>query len=246
MKKIYNPLSVLLVTLGAGMAGLLLQRWLLSTTDGRGLVTSGHISTILSFLLLGAFLAVLALYVRQHKPTVGYNKLFADGLIPALGCFSAAAGILYISFTVITVKKDILTWLVLALGILATVSMAMLGLMRLQKKHPSPVFHGIAAAFFAVYLLNQYRSWCKEPQLVVYFFPLLACIFLMLALYHSASLDTQSENCHRYLFFNRAALFCCCMAMCHENLIFFLTTGLYMATTIRLQPVAGSDQKPTA
>jgi len=247
MKKLFASGKLLLVTLIAGVVGFLLQLWLLRTTDGRGLVSPSHISSILSFVLTGVFLLVLALYLRQQKPLIGYHKLFADGLFPALGSVAAAVGILYIAIATVSQQKDILTWLVLGVGVIAAGCAVVLGLLRLQKKRPHPLFQGGMSFFFAIYTLNQYRTWCKEPQMVVFFFPLLACIFLMLGIYHGAALDAQKENCRRYVFFNRAALFCCCLALCQGDWIFYLTMGLYMACSIRLFPatkreVPESDQ----
>ena len=238
MKKYLTAGRFLLPSLFAGLLGFLLQLWLLTTTDDRGLLAHFHISSILTFLLTGVFLLVLALYVRKQTSVISYPAMFAGGVVPAIGCLAAAGGILYTAIHAVTVRKDILTWLVLGVGILAALCLLVLALFRLRKQRPHGLLQGIVTFFFAVYLLNQYRSWCKEPQLVVVFFPLLACIFLMLALYHGTALDTQKESCHRYVFFNRAAVVCCCLALCHGNSIFYAAMGLYMACSLRLFPAA--------
>ena len=45
--------------------------------------------------------------------------------------------------------------------------------------------------YYMTHLIQQYLMWSAQSQLQVYFFPLMASVFLMLFAYHRAGLDVQ-------------------------------------------------------
>jgi len=78
----------------------------------------------------------------------------------------------------------------------------------------------------------QYRVWSPEPQLELYFFPLMACVCLMLTAYQALCLDIRKEDRRGYAFFNQAALFFCCLSLLDTQRFFYLGMGIYCATNL--------------
>lgn len=208
-------------TLGVGVIGALLRIWLLvDGMDGKGLLVTFHPANILVFILTAITLSTLFLCLRLLGPAPAYGQLFPPSLPAAAGNAVAAVGILIASVDSFG-GKDTFALLSGILGVLAAGSLVYLGWCRLKHARPSFVFQGIVTAYLMLHTVAQYRGWSTESQVLVYFFPLLACIFLMLASYHRTALDAGAGKRIWFVFFDQAALFFCMTSLWSDSWLFY-------------------------
>lgn len=234
MKKLFKPTLLPLFTLIASLVGFGLRLWLFLTgTDERGLLPANHIAGILSFVLTAIVLAVLVLCTHKLTPLNSYSKLFPAWPLAGIGCAAAAAGILYVNIRDLLVQPDVITIATLVLGLVAAAALLILGFCRLKGNHPSFWLQAAVTVYFMLHLVSQYRLWSSESQLQVYFFPLLASVFLMLTAYHGAVLDADKKaNRRGYAFCNQAALFFCCMSLQGSSWPFYLAMAAWLGTNL--------------
>ena len=232
MKFPVKPKHLPWFALGAGAVGLGLGIWLFTTgMDARGLVDTAHPAGPAVCILAALVLLVLFLGLRQLKGSLAYGRLFRPSVAAMLGCFAAAAGVLVTDVCeLLLTNNDPIILLSCIAGIPAAGCFVFLGFCRKQGKRPHPIFRSCITVYLMLHLVSQYRSWNSEPQLLVYGFPLLASVFLMLSLYHNTAIDTGSKKRTPFLFFNFGALFFCCIAACADNPAFYGSMLLYTAT----------------
>lgn len=244
MNKIFKPTILPLFTLIAGVIGFGLRLWLFLTgEDQRGLLPADHIAGILAFVLTAIVMVVLALCVRTLAPMPKYSKLFPAWIPAGIGCVAAAAGILYVDIRDLIAQPDAITIITLVLGLVASAALLILGFCRWKGNHPSFWLQAAVTVYFMLHLVSQYRLWSSEPQLQVYFFPLMASVFLMMTAYHGAVLDAEKKGSRRwYVFCNQAALFFCCLSLQGSSWPFYLAmaawlgTGLCSVKTVKIAP----------
>lgn len=234
MKKFLKPAWLPLFTLIAGLVGLGLRLWLfLGGTDEKGLLVAKHPAGILVFILTAIFLVVLALWVLPLNPVAKYQKLFPARPLAGIGCMAAAAGILYVDIRDLIARQDTITMITLVVGVIAAGALVLLGVCRWRGKRPSFWPRAAVTVYFMLHLISQYRLWSAESQLQVYFFPLMASVFLMLTAYHGAVLDSEKNGSRRfYVFTSQAALFFCFLSLQGNSWPFYLTMGLWQAADL--------------
>lgn len=233
MKNILTPKLLPVFPLTAGILGLALRLWLFGTgMDEKGLLVASHPANVLLFILTAIVMVALYLCVSPLAPVSRYCQLFPASPLRAAGCLAAAAGILLTNIGEIAQQQDTLTFLVLVLGILASVSFVLLALCRFKGAKPNFLLHTIVTVYLMFHLVAQYRHWSPEPQLQTYFFQLLACVFLMCCAYHATTLDVKKGSRRWYVFCSQAALFFCLLSIRDENWLFYLTMALWTATNL--------------
>ena len=233
MKKILKPTILPIFTLCASALGLLLRIWLMGTgIDKKGLLIQHHPAGVAVFILTALVMAVLFLCTHKLGAIGRYTSLFPNNKLESVGSLIAALGILYVNARDLTLRRDSITTMCLVLGILAAVSLVVVALLRFRKRRPACYFHGIVTLYLMAHLVSQYRLWSAEPQLQLYFFPLLASVFLMLATYHLAVLNTRKDSRTWYLLCNQSALFFCLISVFSENVLFYLTMSVWMFCTM--------------
>lgn len=248
MNRYLKPSFLPTGTLVAGTTGFLLRMWLMKTgEDARGLLVTTHPAHVLVFVLTALILGALFLCVRPLNATKRYLDLFPNSNLSGAGCIVAAVGILLVSFRDRSVRSDMVTTVCLALGFLAAICLVLVALCRFQRRRPVCYFHAVITLFLAAHLVSQYRLWSSEPQLQVYFFPLLSSVFLMLTAYHAAVLDAKKASRRWYVFCNQSALFFCCVSLWSENWLFYLTMAFWMFTSLcdlGVQPSEDQEEAP--
>lgn len=233
MNRYLKPSFLPAGTLIAGALGFLLRMWLMKTgVDARGLLVTTHPAHAPVFVLTALTLAALLLCVRPLNAVRRYPDLFPRKNLSGIGCIVAAAGILLVSFRDRSLRSDMVTTVCLGLGFLAAVCLVLVALCRFQQRRPVCYFHAVITLFLTAHLISQYRLWSSEPQLQVYFFPLLSSVFLMLTAYHAAVLDAKKASRRWYVFCNQSALFFCCVSVWSENWLFYLTMAFWMSTNL--------------
>lgn len=221
----------------AGIVGFALQFWLFSLTDNKGLLPQNHISGILSFVLLALVLAVCWFGVQNLAPTKDYCELFPASKVASVGGLIGAAGMGFAAFTLSA--TGFLRYLIPVCGLLGAGALVMISFCRFEGRQPNSVLHCVITVYLIFRTMGACRIWGAEPQLQVYFFQLIASLFLLLASYYRAALDLQAGNSRMYVFFSQAALFCCFLGVMGEDWLFYLSAGIWMATDYCTPPSYG-------
>jgi len=221
----------------AGIVGLALQYWLVSLTDAKGLLPQNHISGILSFVLLALVLAACWFCVQNMAPTKDYCELFPASKVAAVGGLIGAAGMGFAAFML--PATGVLRYLIPVCGLLGAGALVLISCCRFEGRQPNSMLHGVITVYLIFRTMGACRVWGAEPQLQVYFFQLVASLFLLLASYYRAALDLQAGNSRMYVFFSQAALFCCCLCVLGEDWLFYLSAGVWMATDYCTPPSYG-------
>lgn len=225
MKKAIRIHFLTLLALVAGGLSLALHLWVNTTEDSRGLLCSSHISVWLLGILLVLSLVGLVLLCRK----LPVNCRFPASLTAAICAVVAAVGLLIADIREFRASEDILITVNFALGILAALSLCWLGLCRLKGSAGTLLPQVLLNVYFAIHLIVQYRQWSGEPQMLLYCFPLLASVFLMLQCYHRSMVTILGKDLKQYSFLKNAALILCCCAS-PENWIFYGSMALWTAS----------------
>lgn len=246
MKKLFKTTLLPLITLICGLIGFGLRLWLFGTgIDEKGLLVTGHPAGILVWILTAVVIAAVALGTRKLAPISKYSQLFPASIFACIGCVLGAAGILYVNIREYLLVRDVITLVTMILGLLAGVALVLLGVCRCKGKRPAFWLQSIVTVYFMLHLVSQYRLWSAEPQLQVYFFPLLASVFLMLTAYHGAVLDAEKGSRRWYVFSSQCALFFCCLSLQGTSWPFYLTMALWLATGLCSLKAAEPQAKET-
>ncbi len=221
------------LTLSAGGLGLILMLWLYGTGfDKKGLLVSGHPATILLIPLSAVVIVGTFLWVRSLGRAPGYSQLFPYSPLAAIGCCAGGLGVFVNDLAVLIRQPNAIHMLWLLLSGITGICFLYLGYCRGKQARPSFFFHAIVTVYFMLHAIDQYRHWNSEPQLLLYCFPLLATVFLMLSAYHHTTLDAGTGKRKLYVFFNQLSLFFCCLAIPGDNPLFYLTMALWTGTNL--------------
>ena len=195
------------VSLFAGIVGFAMRSLLFSLASPEGLLPKNHIFDTLSYLLLAVVFVVCILAVRKMPPRSSYTALFPASAVAAVGILVSAIGFGFSGFSL--KATGILQLLLPVFAVLSAAALIVVAYCRYKGLRPSCLIHGIPVVYLILRIMACCRAWGTEPQLQLYFFHLLACLFLLLACYYRSELDVQSKDCRRYIFFSQLALFCC-------------------------------------
>ncbi|MBQ6839578.1 MAG: hypothetical protein IJO45_02680 [Oscillospiraceae bacterium] len=236
MKKdsIFRPSILPWFTLTAGGIGFILRMILLKTQmEPGGLLKAGHPLSIALYILTACTLAVLALCVLPLKIMPHrYRRPFRKTNRAALGCMFGAIGILVSSLQMVLRQVEFFTMITIVMAFVAALCLGFLAYARQKGSRPHYLIHAGIIIFLMLQLVCQYRIWSPEPQLDLYFFPLLASVFLLLTTYQGLCLDILKGDRRQYVFCNQAALFFCCLSLMDSQCFFYLGMGIFCATNL--------------
>ena len=219
-KGIYPWFSII-----GGLVGLALQIWLFSTADANELLCRYHFAAIASLVLLVAVVAFNI--VMSRKETNFSRERLENASAPAaIGIAVSAVGFLVASFT--PVGSGFLYKLLPISGVLAAIAMLYIAYNRSKGVRVNMLLYCLVVLFLIVRTMTACSLWSAEPQLMQFFFPLMACVFLLVAAYYRAELALETKHCHRYIFASQTALFCCCMSCRGSNWLFFLSAVVWL------------------
>lgn len=229
LKARYLPL----LTAIAGVLGFILRLVLgRFGMDEKGLLVTGHFAGILLFILTALLLAALFLGVRELRNISSYTRIFPASVFGFGGCILAAVGILLSALADLRVQRDNFTVVLFVLTVLCAVCLVLLGICRMKGTQPGYLLYTCVTVYMMVQLISEYRFWSPEPQLLLYFFPLLAMVFLMLTAYQATCLAAGKGSRRWYVFCNQAAVFFCCISLLSSHWVFYLSMGLWAATNL--------------
>ena len=228
MKNTLKKGALPFVSICLGIFGLALRCWLFSTIDANGLLPQNHIAGILSFVLLAIFLFIDFLATQNMAPSETYSGSFPPSMLALIGGIVSAIGIAYSAL--ITETSGLLQLFMPIFGILSAGAICIAAYCRLQGQRPNCLLHCVIAVYLILRIIAYGKIWGAEPQLQLYFFPLLSCLFLLLACYFRAEQDVLPANCRMYMLFSQAALFCCLLSVPNVDWVFYLSATVWMAT----------------
>lgn len=178
MKLTKDPKWLPWVTLALGCAAGALRFLMYRTAvDGKGLLVPW---SPLELTLWAAALIVLVLVLvfTGKEP-----RLRRDEQLEAMGQLMAAVGIAITAAGGFRENAGVLDLSHMLLGLAAAVVLCFGAILRWQSK-PEPMVCGVlGCVFFALHLVNRYRSWSAHPQVQDYFFPLFGAICSMFFCY---------------------------------------------------------------
>ena len=210
MKQLSKPwVSAAIFALG-GIAALLLRFWLLKTgVDHRGLLTTGHLGYILSYILcIGLPVAFLLLLGKGKR-----HLHFAPTVLSSVGFFVQAVGFGIAAWTLLSYTTLVLRTATGILGLLAAVCAVVAGIYAIRGYRTHPLFFCPGILFFACFLFCRYQQWSAEPELQQYVFQLAAGVGSMVALYLRSALSVNIGNGKWYLLWSRSAILLCLAAI---------------------------------
>ena len=232
-----------------GLLGMGLRYWLLQTgIDEKGLFLTDHIADTLSYILTAVALATLGIWCLGVVRTPSYDRLFHPSALPWVGAIIGCAGILATDIYELLQLKDIVSLVCFLAGLGACGCLLYTGYCRLKGRRPKLLFRGMVTVYCMIHLVSQYRLWSALSQVQLYFFPVLASVFLMLATYQHTSMDAGFAHAGRYVFTTMASAFFCFMAVPATGGLFYLTMALWVlldnAAKSRLPRLSGRRLRP--
>ena len=133
MKKFAHPVWMLPFVMLTGALGFVLRTWLVATgVDHKGLLVDGHIAGTLSLILTGITLGLLFLWLRQPLKKCSQKNRFPASLPAAIGCWVAAAGVLFTELPQLQDGADRLALVSVAIATIAAIALGILGFFRLK------------------------------------------------------------------------------------------------------------------
>lgn len=213
MKKFFNLHTATYWTMAFGALGYLAQDWLQQTgIDATGLYITRHPAATVSFLLIPVVLGLLYLCCQPLNKTgeaFSFSPSRLYGLLGILAfCVLFVSGIRAFD-TDASKFQQLCAWSKLLSGLCVGIITGI----SLTGKKPSYLLHAFLTLLLILIMVTNYRSWSSEPQLLVYFFPLMATAFLLLAGYQRTALAAGYGNSRIFCFFDLTGLFFCLMAL---------------------------------
>lgn len=210
MKQLTKPsVSAAVFALG-GVAAMVLRFWLLkSGVDDRGLLVTGHLGYILSY-VLGLVLPIALFFVLgKGKPALH----FAPMPLASVGFFVQAIGFGLAAWTLLSYTTLAMRTVTGIFGIAAALCALVAGIYAIRGYRTHPLFFCPGALFFACFLFCRYQQWSAEPELQRYVFQLAAAVLSMFALYQRSALGVNMGSSRQYLVWSRSAILLCLAAI---------------------------------
>lgn len=228
LKNPIQPKTLPVFSLCLGLVGLVLQIILLSTgLDGKGLLITGSLPEICSWILTGCSLLILLLGIRDLGGIPRGSRLFPASPLAAIGTCVGGAGIAHAAIRSLLSSGSFVYLISAIAGFASVLCLAALAYCRWKGQAITLFVRMPIILFFTMYSLCEYRIWTASTQLMEYAFPMLAIVFLLLTSYHRAALEVRMNGRRSYVFCNLAALYFSLLAVPH-NPIFYLAMAVWM------------------
>ncbi len=217
--------------LALGGMGMLLRFWLFTVgTDERGLLNNTHVTVWLCYVLTALMAAAVVCAVLPLNPKPRYHRNFPASPYAAAGSAAAALALGIFGILSLTGAKDGLDRICGILALLAAAAMAGTAWFRFQGRRVHFACGTVVCVFFMLTLYSRYRQWSSEPQLIVYFYAMLALVCSMIAFYYRTALDGNIGRLRPFLGLSLTALYFCFLAIPGSgDWLLYLGLGAYFA-----------------
>lgn len=92
-------------------------------------------------------------------------------------------------------------------------------------KRPAFLLHAVVCLFFGLYLVDHYRVWSGQPQLMDYVFQLFGCVGLLLTAYQRTAFDVGAGNGRALRITELLAAFACLAGATDSGQALFYVAG---------------------
>ena len=211
MKHPFRSHILPLFTMGAGGLGFALRLLLFSATDEKGLLPAGHWADAALYLLTALVLGIIFLATRQLSASrTGKNtvRLLCTGAYILGGL-----GLLINGISALISGNARLATVAIAANLIGAIAMFCMAMLKFSRKRLPYWLPAILTVALMLCTVAQCQIWGAEPQLQVYFFPLLASVFLILTAYHKTKLAAKQGKPKLLAFFSQCALYLCCLSL---------------------------------
>ena len=221
--------------LGCGLYHILFTAGL----DAKGLPDPAHWSHW-ALLLLTA-LTVLLILICRRNITAGEAAYIPSGF-SGTGCLVAAAACFLFGPPAAGTGS-----LATADTVLRGITGAMLGIAafcRFTGRKPHFLLHSAVCIYLAFRLINQYRTWSADPQLMEYSFYLCGYVALMLTAYQLAALDAGIGSLKKLWFWAPVSTFLCFITLAGpQELLFMPMFGFWALSSLcALKPAPAESE----
>ena len=248
-----KPAILKIFTLAAALLGYLLRYLLYATAiDQKGLIIRGHWATWALVSLTILFFAGLLLMAQNPKREPNYRDCFNPSIWRSLGALAAAGAIMLHSYRYDIFASGLLDRVTGILGMVAGLGLLIVGICHVLGRKPNFLFPVVASFYFALRLIDLYRGWSSNPQLMDYVFYLGAFICMMLSSYFLAQFHVDTRH-HRSLWVaSMAAVYLSVVAIPNSGDMSLLAPCAFWAFTCppvmrrkfrRQQPVVPTDEE---
>lgn len=199
------------LAMGAGGLGLCLRFWLFSATDEKGLLPAAHPALPMLYILTALTLGILFLATekRDYAPFSPQLLVWWDGLGNLLGGICLILPVV----TGLNIGKTTMVLLCSASCILGSVALILTGIWAMRKQRPPYWYFVLVTVAFMLVTVARCRAWGAEPQVQVYFFPLMAAIFAILTAYYRTVCAAGQNKLRLLAFFSQGCLFFSCLSL---------------------------------
>lgn len=219
-------------TVCAGVIGLALRFLLFSRIDEKGLLPAGHPADSALYILTALTLGILFLATRELTPRkINRNVLrFGSAFAYVLGGLGLILDCL-LHFSGTQVR---LAGVAMIAGIVGGIVMFCMAALQLFGKKTPYLLYAVLTVVLMLDTVAQCQVWGSEPQLQVYFFPLMASICLILSSYQATALAAGHGKKKLLAFFSQSALFFCCLSLNADQWPLYL--GMLFWAAVQLYP----------
>jgi len=224
-------------TIGAGILGLLLRLWLFSAEDDKGLLPTSHFAGVTLYILSAFVLLVLFLSTRKLTPR-RVSRQFVR-LSTTYSCLLGGLGLALNAAFQLSSSEVRLAWLATAASLAGTLVMVVMAILCFTRKRIPYIFPAFISVVMALEAIAQCQAWGAEPQVQIYFFPLLASVFLILTAYCNTLMTARQPIAKRLAFFSQGALYFCILSlnssqwMLYLGMLFWAASQIYPCTRFK-------------
>ena len=217
-------------TIIAGILGLLLRIWLFAAEDEKGLLPANHFAGVMLYILSAAVLLVLFLSTRKLTPR-RVSKQFIR-LNTTYSCLLGGLGLALNAAFKLSSSAVRLAGLATIASLAGTVVMVVMAFFCFTRKRLPYIFPAFVSIVMSLETIAQCQVWGAEPQVPVYFFPLLASVFLILTAYCNTLLAARKPTANRLAFFSQAALYFSIVSLNSSQWMLYLCMAFWAASQI--------------
>ncbi len=164
---------------------------------------------ILPLWLLTAAMGVLVvLGVRPLSGKLRYHRLFPASNVGALGILAGAVAMAVGGWAALSQNLSLIDTVVGVLGLVSGGVMVYLAWCRFRGIPHSFLLWAVVTVFLMLRLMVSYRDWSAQPDLLHYFFPLMASVSMTVASYHRTACTVGLGSRRMYLGCTQIGAFC--------------------------------------
>ena len=206
--------------IAAGILGYLLRIWLFAVTDAKGLLPSKHFAGVALFWLTALALLGILLSSIVLEPRKINKQLLRWG--DSLACLWGAVGFVLTATLVLAGSNARLSPIAKITSLAGGLAFLVMALLRLTRKRIHYILPSIVTMALILYTITYAQVCGAMPQLQEYFFPLMACIFLLLTAYYKTALLAKYPQPNLLAFFSQGAVFFCLVSLKSPQWLLFL------------------------